>query len=71
MIVLWRAEAPGRIPVHLAPAVYQVLPSAYVHDVGIPEYLPLAQQGMDFTAQYPACTFPCQLFDAALTSSSA
>ena len=52
-------------------AVHPVLPSAYLHSVGIPEYLPLSQQGIYFTAQYPACTFPCQRFDAALTSSSA
>jgi hypothetical protein len=39
-------------------AVHPVLPSARLHDVGIPEYLPLAQQGMYFTAQYPTCTSP-------------
>jgi hypothetical protein len=45
--------------VHLALAVHQILPSAGLHGVGIPEYLPLAQQGMYFTAQYPTYTFPC------------
>jgi len=52
-------------------ALRPVLPSAFLHGVGIPEYLPLARQGMYFTAQYPACTFPCQRFVAALASGSA
>jgi len=55
----------------LAMAAQPVLPSAYLHGVGIPKYLPLARQGMDFTAQYPACTFPCQRFVAALAGGSA
>jgi hypothetical protein len=37
-------------------AVYTVLPSVFLHSVGIPEYLQLAQQGMYFTARYPTCT---------------
>jgi len=52
-------------------AVYPVLPSDILHCLGIPKYLPLAQQGMYFTAQYPTCTSPCQRFDAALASGSA
>ncbi len=52
-------------------AVRPVLPSDILHCVGIPEYLPLAQQGMYFTAQYPTCTSPCQRFDAALAGGSA
>jgi hypothetical protein len=52
-------------------AAHLVLPSAYLHGVGIPEYLPLAQQGIYFTAQYPTCTSPCQRFDAALAGGSA
>src|SRR5215469_15866246 len=36
-----------------------------------PEFLPLSQQGMDFTAQYPTCTTPCQRFGVALASGSA
>jgi hypothetical protein len=52
-------------------ALRPVLPSAYLHGVSIPEYLPLARQGIYFTAQYPACTFPCQRFVAALASGSA
>jgi hypothetical protein len=48
-------------------AVHPVLPSVYLHDVGIPEYLPLAQQGMHFAAQYQACTFLCQRFAHVLT----
>ena len=52
-------------------AVYPVLPSAHLHGVGTPEYLPLAQQGIYFTAPYPTYTFPCQRFDAALASGSA
>jgi hypothetical protein len=55
---------PREIRAHLAMA-------AFLHGVGIPKYLPLMQQGMYFTAQYPTCTFPCQRFDAALASSSA
>jgi hypothetical protein len=51
--------------------VHPVLPSDILHRVGIPEYLLLAQQGMDFTAQYPTCTSPCQRFDAALAGGSA
>jgi hypothetical protein len=62
---------PREIRAHLAMAVHPVLPSAFLHGVGIPKYLPLTQQGMYFTAQYPTCTFPCQRFDAALASSSA
>jgi len=42
--------------------VHPVLPSAYTHGVGIPEYLSLARQGMHFAAQYPACTFLYQRF---------
>jgi hypothetical protein len=56
---------------HLAMAVHPVLPSAFLHRVGIPEYLPLTQQGIYFAAQYPTCTSPCQRFVAALTSGSA
>ena len=52
-------------------AVHPVLPSDILQSVGIPEYLLLTHQGMDFTVQYPTCTSPCQRFDAALTSSSA
>jgi len=32
-------------------AVHPVLPSDFLQSVGIPEYLPLARQGMYFTAQ--------------------
>jgi hypothetical protein len=56
---------------HLAMAVHPVLPSAKLHGVGLPEYLPLARQGIYFAAQYPTCTFPCQRFDATLTGGSA
>jgi len=52
-------------------AVHPVLPSGILESVGIPEYLPLARQGINFTAQYPTCTSPCQRFDAALASGSA
>jgi hypothetical protein len=51
--------------------VYSVLPSVYSKNVGTPEYLLLAQQGTYFAAQYPACTFPCQRFDAVLAGGSA
>jgi hypothetical protein len=52
-------------------AVHPVLPSDILQRVGIPEYLLLAQQGMDFAAQYPTCTFPCQRFDSTLAGGSA
>jgi len=52
-------------------AVHPVLPSDNLQSVDIPEYLPLARQGIYFTAQYPTCTSPCQRFDAALASGSA
>ena len=52
-------------------AVHPMLPSAYFESVGTLKGLLLSQQGHDFTAQYPACTFPCQRFDAALSSGSA
>jgi hypothetical protein len=52
-------------------AVHPVLPSDSLQSVGIPEYLPLAQQGMYFTAPYPTCTSPCQPFDDALAGGSA
>ena len=52
-------------------AVHPVLPSDNLQSVGIPEYLPLAQQGMYFTAQYPTCTSPYQRFDTALAGGSA
>ena len=39
-------------------------PSASPYSVGIPEE-------DSYAAEYPARTFPCQRFDAALTSSSA
>jgi hypothetical protein len=52
-------------------AAHPVLPSAHLHGVGIPEYLLFTQQGMDFTAQYPTCTSPCQRFDVVLTGGSA
>jgi hypothetical protein len=48
-----------------------VLPSAYLHGVGIPEHLPLTRQGMYFTAQYPACTYLCQRFAFVLADGDA
>ena len=38
--------------------MYSVLPSVCSKNVGTSEYLLLAQQGIYFAAQYPACTFP-------------
>jgi hypothetical protein len=52
-------------------AAHPVLPSAFLHYVGIPEYLLLTHQGIYFTAQYPTCTSPYQRFDATLTGGSA
>lgn len=48
-----------------------VLPSAILHDVGTPKDLSLTREGMDFAAQYPARTFPCQRFAPALADSDA
>ena len=48
----------------LAISVRQVVPSASSYGVGVPE-------GVSFAAEYPAHTFPCQRFVAALSSSSA
>jgi len=56
---------------HLAISAHPVLPSAFSYGVGIPEYLPLARQGIYFAAQYPAYTLPCQRFGVALTGGSA
>jgi hypothetical protein len=53
--------------VHLAMVVHPVLPSAYTHGVGIPEFLSLARQGTHFAAQYPDCTFFYQRFAFVLT----
>jgi hypothetical protein len=39
--------------------VRPILPSAYLHSVGVPE-------GDSYAAQYPARTFPCRRFDTAL-----
>jgi hypothetical protein len=55
----------------LAIAVHPVLPSVDLHVVGIPKGPPLTRQGIDFVAQYPAYTFPCQRFVVALTGGSA
>ena len=41
-----------------------MLPSASPYGVGVPE-------DCAFAAEYPARTFPCQRFDAALASGSA
>jgi hypothetical protein len=41
-----------------------MVPSAYPHCVGAPEM-------GSFAAQYPARTYPCQRFDAALAGDSA
>ena len=42
-----------------------------LHSVGIPKGPLPAQRGMDFAAQYPACTCPCQRFALALASDDA
>jgi len=49
---------------HLAISAHPMLPSASFHSVGIPE-------NICFAAEYPARTFPCQRFVAALASGSA
>jgi hypothetical protein len=48
----------------LAISALPILPSAFSYSVGIPEDL-------SFAAEYPARTFPCQRFDAALADGSA
>jgi hypothetical protein len=50
-------------------ATLPVWPSVVLQDVGTPEY-PLSR-GMDFAAQYPACTSPCQRFTATVTRTGA
>src|ERR1700687_4712100 len=62
---------PRRIPRRLARTTPRILPSALFHSVGIPKSPLLAQQGMDFAAQYPACTCPCQRFALAFASDDA
>src|SRR5439155_12606997 len=51
-----RGLRPRGVPVPLALATHWVWPSAYLHGVGTPEWF------MDFAAQYPARSFPCQRF---------
>jgi hypothetical protein len=55
----------------LAIPAHPVWPSAFLHGVGTPEYPQLAPRGFDFTAQYLACTFPCQRFTSALADDGA
>ena len=55
----------------LALATHPILPSAYTYCVGTPEGLGLSPEGMDFAAEYPARTFPCQRFTSVLTGSGA
>lgn len=55
----------------LALATHPVLPSAYSYCVGTPEDLGIAPEGMDFAAEYPARTFPCQRFAPALAGNDA
>jgi len=62
---------PRGVPVRLAITVHPVLPSAYFESVGTLKGLLLTQQGHVFAAQYPACTFLCQRFDAVLSGGSA
>jgi hypothetical protein len=52
-------------------ATRSVWPSAVSYSVGTPEGLVLTHEGMDYAAQYPACTFPCQRFAPALAGSGA
>ena len=47
----------------LAVSVHEMVPSASPYSVGIPE--------LDYAAEYPARTFPCQRFVATLASDSA
>jgi hypothetical protein len=57
--------------VRLALAAHRVWPSVFSQDVGTPKYPPLAQWGMDYAAQYLACTYPCQRFVPALAGRGA
>jgi hypothetical protein len=52
-------------------ATGSVLPSALSYGVGIPKGLGRSPEGIDFAAEYPTRTFPCQRFAPALTSSNA
>jgi hypothetical protein len=47
--------------VHLAISVHRMGPSASPYGVGVPEVC-------SYAAEYPARTFPCQRFDAALAA---
>jgi len=55
----------------LAMAAHLVLLSACFESVSTRKGLLLTQQGHVFAAQYPACTFLCQRFDAVLSGGSA
>jgi len=60
-----RGLRPRGVPPRLAMAARRVWPSAYLHGIGTPEWV------MDFAAQYPACTFPCQRFAAIVADTDA
>jgi hypothetical protein len=49
---------------HLAIPAHRVQPSAFSYSVGVPK-------PSSYAAEYPARTFPCPRFDAALASGSA
>jgi hypothetical protein len=55
---------PRRADVHLAMTVRVVWPSAFLYSVSALDF-------QNFAAQYPARSFPCQRFAAALTGVSA
>ena len=66
-----RGLRPRGVPARLARAVRRVWPSAYLYGVGTPKWPRLAPWVIHFTAQYPACTFPCQRFAPALADGDA
>jgi hypothetical protein len=43
-------------------------PSVWLHHLGTPDIPDLSAWGMDYAAQYPACTSPCQRFAHTLTN---
>jgi hypothetical protein len=55
----------------LALATSATSPSAFSYCVGTPKGLGHSPEGIDFAAEYPARTFPCRRFAAALAGSDA
>ena len=57
-----RGLRPRGVPARLAMAARRMWPSAHLYGVGTPKWPRFTPWVIAFTAQYPACTFPCQRF---------